>query len=328
MKSPKREVIPVFFAVDDNYAPLLFVAIESLVSQASKAYEYHIHVLCDSLSDANKDILYTYEKRYLKSPKYPRRVKVFITDMAARIAARADQMHTRDYYSKTTYFRIYIPGMFPEYHKALYLDCDITLNGDISQLYNFDIGDNYVGAVTCEAVDRIQVFTEYAEKYLGLKLPHYFNAGVLVMNLDEWRSRRLEERFFDIMSKVKFEVAQDQDYLNVLCQGKTQYLPKVWNKIPMPLNGLTEADVKLVHYNLAFRPWRYDNVLYGDLFWKHAKKTAVYERLLEMKRGFTEKDAAGDAQWMERLKRMACELSAAAETFCTQIKSGKIVLIK
>jgi len=321
LRQPNPEsnrLIPIFFAVDDNYAPLLHVALESIVSQASKAYRYHVHILCENLSAWNQESFLKYGKENFC---------VYITDMAARIAGRAKLMHTRDYYSKTTYFRVYIPEMFPEYDKALYLDCDIALNADVSELYNFEIGDAYVGGVTCEAVDTTPTFTEYAEAYLGFRLPKYFNAGVLVMNLEALRKINFSRRFFDIMEKIKFEVAQDQDYLNVLCKDNVVFLPKAWNKIPRPSSTDKLADLKLVHYNLAFRPWRYDGVLYGELFWKHAKKTPVYEQLLDMKRSFSEQDAARDRQWMTNLLNMAREQAERRDTFYSKLLSGQIVLM-
>ncbi|MCL1901219.1 MAG: glycosyltransferase family 8 protein [Firmicutes bacterium] len=315
----KKGIIPIFFAVDDNYAPLLNVALESIVSQASKNYEYHIHILCENLSERNKTLLKWFELNNF-------RVSIF--DMTEHIVKEAQKMHTRDYYSKTTYFRVYIPDLFTEYDKALYLDCDIALNADISELYNFDIGENYVGGVTCEAVDTTSVFTEYAENYLGMKLPYYFNAGIMLMNLKVLREINFKERFFDILSKVKFEVAQDQDYFNVLCEGHVLFLPKAWNKTPRPGSLEKLEEIKLVHYNLSYRPWRYDGVLYEELFWKHAKKTSAYEKLLEIKRGITKKDAAYDKKWMENLKRVAYELANATDTFCSLYESGEIMLMK
>ena len=319
MNSDNKTIIPIFFAVDNNYAPLLHVALESVISQASKDYIYNIHILCENLSNDNKE---SFLNHYGKN-----NFNIFITDMTKLIAARASKMHTRDYYSKTTYFRVYIPSMFPQYDKALYLDCDIALNADVSELYNFEVSKYYLGAITCETVDTIPVFTEYAEMYLGFKLPKYFNAGVLVLNLKTLREIRFEDRFFDILNKVKFEVAQDQDYFNVLCKGNVLFLPKVWNKIPRPDSTDKLEDIKLVHYNLSFRPWRYDNVLYGELFWRHAKNTPVYKHIVEMKCNFSEKDAAYDRQWITNLMCMAKEQAHRRETFCNQILTGKIILM-
>jgi len=314
----KQKIIPIFFAVDDNYAPLLYVALESIISQASPEYEYHFHILYENLSGENIAGFLGYNHG---------NVRVYVTDMAERIAAHAQQMHTRDYYSKTTYFRVYIARMYPEYDKALYLDCDIALNGDISELYSYDIGDNYVGGITCETVDTSDVFTHYAENYLGCRLPDYFNAGVMVMNLKALRGIDFERRFFDIMSKITFEVAQDQDYFNVLCKGHVMFIPIKWNKTPRPDGYIPLEEIKLVHYNLAYRPWRYDGVHYGELFWKHARKTPVYEKLLEMKRAFTEENAAYDRQWMTNLVKLARKQGNSKNTFFNRLLNGDIVLI-
>lgn len=317
MKNLKRETIPIFFAIDDNYAPFLFVAIQSIVEQASKDYDYIIHILCENLNESNQ----TNFKKYAND-----NIKVIITDMTKHIDNYTGKLHTRDYYSKTTYFRIFIPNMFPEYNKAIYLDSDIVLNADISEFYNFDIGDNYVGAVTCEAVNSFQVYTDYAEKFLGFKLPWYFNAGVLLMNLEMMRKINLENRFFDLLSKVKFTVIQDQDYLNVLCRNRVTFLPRTWNKIPLVVDGIDESNVKLIHYNLAFRPWRYDGILFGDFFWKYAKKTVVYDVLLKMKNDFSQKDAAYDDEWNKNLQLSAREHAERENTFHKDVLSGKIIL--
>ena len=52
----------------------------------------------------------------------------------------------REYYSKTTYVRLFIAEMFPEIDKAIYIDSDTVVLGDIAQLYAYDLGDAYVGA--------------------------------------------------------------------------------------------------------------------------------------------------------------------------------------
>jgi lipopolysaccharide biosynthesis glycosyltransferase len=317
MSAEKREIVPIFFASDDNYAPFLIVAVQSIVSQASKAYDYRIHILGDRLSEEYKTMLSAYNKDNFE---------VDIIDMAERVKEKSGLMHTRAYYSKATYFRVYIANMFPEYQKALYLDCDIVLNADISELYNFDLGENYVGAITCETCNSFQVYTDYTQMYLGFEMPWYFNAGILVLNLKKWREIKMEERFFDILSKVKFEVIQDQDYLNVLSKGHVLFLPRVWNKIPLRVDGITEDNVKLVHYNLAFRPWRYDGILFGDLFWKHAKNTAVFGRLQKMKKNMKQTDVEYDNNWSAHLQKIARQHSHEMEPYWKQVQEGKIVL--
>lgn len=50
----KKTIIPIFFAVDDGYAPFLGVTLESMFEKASKNYFYNIHVLNNGINDEYK----------------------------------------------------------------------------------------------------------------------------------------------------------------------------------------------------------------------------------------------------------------------------------
>ena len=60
--------------------------------------------------------------------------EISFVDVSQRLQEISSLLHMRDYYTCTTYFRIFIAGMFPQYDKALYLDCDTVILGDISAL--------------------------------------------------------------------------------------------------------------------------------------------------------------------------------------------------
>lgn len=310
--------IPVFFPIDKSYVPILHVAVKSLINNSSNAYNYHIHVLGENLTEEDKQSYSCYNSD---------NIKIFFTDMEKIIEKHADKMNIKFYYSKSIYFRTFIPNLFPQYKKILYLDSDIAFNADAAELFNYDIGENYVGAVTCETVDTSPVFTRYAEKFLGMKLPRYFNSGVLIMNCDLLRKINFEDRFYDLMDKITLELCPDQDAYNILCQGKVMFLPAVWNKIPRKDSVETLAEVKLVHYNLSLKPWRYDDILYGELFWNNAKETPVYEQLLEMKRNVPKNILARDQERMEGLFKVATEMSKVPESINQQIQSGKLILL-
>ena len=75
-------------------------------------------------------------------------------------------------------------------------------------------------------VQSIDMLKPYVEKKIGVKNKNYFNAGVLLMNLKELRKFDFKEKFLKLLSLVKFDVAQDQDYLNALCSGRVKMLDK------------------------------------------------------------------------------------------------------
>ena len=112
--------------------------------------------------------------------------------------------------------------MYPEYEKVLYMDCDIVVLGDIAELYNTDISNLYLAASPEEVMAEVKVFGDYAEKALDVPVSEYFNAGIMVMNLSEFRKQKIEEKFFEMINRFRFRVTQDEDYLNVLCKGKTK----------------------------------------------------------------------------------------------------------
>jgi lipopolysaccharide biosynthesis glycosyltransferase len=167
-----------------------------------------------------------------------------------------------------------------------------------------------VAAVPDEIITDINVFGQYSEKVLRIPRNEYFNAGILTMNLAEMRRVKIEEQFASLLSQRTYRVAQDQDYLNVICYRKSTLLSKKWNKTPMPYSNRRRIP-KIAHYKINFKPWRYDGVVYGELFWKYAEGTVYYDTLLRAKNAYTEQEKARDARQYEVLVALAIEEVAA-----------------
>lgn len=282
-----KKEIPIFFASDDNYVPFLVVAIDSMLKNASKNYIYSIKVLTTGLCEESKIAL----EKFVSND-----VSVEIVDVTEAMKSLSDQLHTRDYYSKSTYFRLFIPRLYPQYKKAIYLDADIVVTGDISKMFNINIGNNLVGAVPDGAVQATPVFIEYVEKVLGVKGKKYFNAGILLMNLDQFRKQNFEQKFVELLGKYTFTVAQDQDYLNVICAGKVTYIDESWDKMPIPMGNCDPAKQNIIHYNMGWKPWHTDGVLFEEIFWNYAKQTQMYEKILKIKENYTPADLLRDQQ--------------------------------
>lgn len=297
-KTTKMKEVPIFFAVDDNYIPMLSVAIKSMLDNASKSYKYLIKVLNTGIREENKQKLYVYNSN---------NAEIEFVDVSQHMIALVDKLHTRDYYSKSTYFRLFIPKMFPQYNKALYLDADIVVTGDISKFYNTFIAGNLIGAVPDEVVQITPIFVDYVEKCLGVPVNKYFNAGILIMNLKQLRNINFEEKFINLLSKYAFRVAQDQDYLNVICKNKVWYLNETWDKMPLQHGCCDVKKLNIIHYNMGRKPWHADDVLFGDVFWKYAKETNFYEDILKIKANYTEADLKRDAEVGENLLKLAVE---------------------
>lgn len=309
------EVIPIFFAVDDNYTPFLAVALQSLVANSSNEYYYAIKVLYTNISEENKNKILKYEKK---------NIKIEFVDLNYYIQEVKEKLFTRDYYTKTTYFRLFIPNLYPQYTKVIYLDSDIVLLGDIAKLYHQELGGNLVAAVPDDIIQNEPIFQEYVEKVVGMAdYRRYFNAGVLVMNLDELRKFKFQEKFLYLLETVKFAVVQDQDYLNRLCKGRTKILDTGWDRMPVQNNKTKLEELNLVHYNLNYKPWHYDNILYGEYFWKYAKETEYYEEIKKIKDTYSEEQRFTDMKQYENLKILAQKESDCVGDDRTQRKGIK-----
>ena len=302
----KKTTIPVFFAIDDNYSPFLCVALRSLVKHSSINNQYNIYILNTGLSEKNINVINSFSAD---------NIKITSVNMEEKIKNFSNRLHTRDYYSKTTYYRLFIPTMFPQYNKALYLDSDIVILSDVANLFNTNIGKNLVGAIPDESVQIVPEFYKYVENFLGVERINYFNAGILVMNLDEMRKQNFEEKFLNLLMTVKFNVAQDQDYLNVICKDKVKYISFSWNKMPFKCNNVNIQDLNIIHYNLSFKPWHYDDILYQEEFWKNAKEIGLEEQLLNIRNNYTPEQKQKDLQCGENLKEMALAQSKLGSTF-------------
>ncbi len=283
-----RKEIPIFFSTDDNYVPFLTVALHSIVENASKEYDYKIIILNSELKEESVKQILAFENENFK---------VEFADVNKKIKDVAKNMTLglRDYYSNSIYYRIFIPSLFPDYDKALYLDADIVVIDDISKLYFEELGDNLLGAITDDVVNGNDSFKKYSETVLGIKPTQYFNSGILVMNLKELRKFEIENKFVHLIGTYNFDtIAPDQDYLNYLCRGKVKYIHKGWDKMPMEDNDFSDDDLHLIHYNMFRKPWHYSEVPYEDFFWNYAKKSSYYDDLLEMKATYSDEQKRKD----------------------------------
>ena len=294
--------IPIFFAIDDQYIPFLAVALKSLIENANKDYKYLIKVLHTNVQEDHMKQIKKYEDE---------NVSIEFVNLSYYIERIQDKLYTRDYYTNTTYFRLFLPELYPQYDKVLYLDSDIIVLGDISELYNTDMGTNLVAAAPDDIIQYNKVFQDYAELVVGVeKYQNYFNAGVLLMNLDELRKFNFQEKFLYLLGTVKFSVAQDQDYLNRLCKGKVTLISHDWDVMPYVNDETKPEDIRLIHYNFAYKPWHFEDVTYNEYFWKYAQKTEFYDEIMKIRDSYTEEEKFKDREAEKQLVELATKENA------------------
>lgn len=301
--------IPIFFSTDDNYIPYLDVAISSLIANASREYDYRLIILNTGISSESITIIKRNERRG---------VKIDFIDISVPLenikACFKDVYH----FSIATYYRLFIASLFPQYDKIIYLDCDLVVLGDISELYFVELGDNILGAAPEMYVRSTDEFRLYAKNALGVDPDTYVNAGVLLMNLKEFRKNEIEGKFVNLIKEYDFDLLDpDQAYLNYLCRGKIHVLPNGWNKEPMPI--ACEGEKNIVHYALYKKPWQYDDVMDGEFFWHYAERSPFYKEIKSRKDSFSDEDRAKKEATAKEILEHAIKIVNSDNTFSSKL---------
>jgi lipopolysaccharide biosynthesis glycosyltransferase len=289
-----KKIIPVFYAADENYLPYLGVSLASIKKYATKENEYRIYILYTGDLGENAE-----KVKGMQTDS----VRVEFIDVSEKAGQINGVMRCRDYYTSAIYFRLFIPDLFPEIDKAVYIDCDTVLLDDIAKLYQTDIGENYIGAVADQAVASVEAFCLYTKNALDIPAEKYFNSGVIVLNLKKLRTLKFFQTFYSILSSYDFIVAPDQDCLNLICKDNVYYLDLEWNT--MPIAGSYVHPPKLVHYNLSMKPWHYKGMEYEEYFWDFAAQTPFYGEIIKALECFTTEQKQRDTEDGERLIRLA-----------------------
>lgn len=184
-----------------------------------------------------------------------------------------------DRLSKETYYRLLIGDILPEdVHKILYLDPDVVINRDLTEFYSTDMtGKTVAGGMHLFGfLEKINL-----QRLRMDKKSHYINAGVLLINLDEWRKSITLQQILDFISKnIKKLLLADQDVINCLFQHSTLtvderlfnldektfaiYSSKRAGKKRIDLDWVRK-NTFIIHFNGKHKPWREWNEYKGKL---------------------------------------------------------------
>lgn len=308
--------IPIFFTIDDSYAQFLGAALNSAIKNSSKDRNYRAIVIYQTLSDEHRSKL-----KALETDNFA----VDFVPMQNKLEMITDSMGNRlrcDYFTLTIYFRIFIPAMFPQYDKGIYIDSDIIVPGDLAEMFDTDIGDNFLGACADKSVVDIPEIVNYMENAIGVSRYKYINSGVLLMNMKKLREAELDRHFLSLFTTYRFDcIAPDQDYLNAMCAGKIHYLDEEWDAMPTEGKEPLKSP-KLIHYNLFSKPWCYDGIQYGELFWKYAKDSGFIDELTKYKENYSDDQKRSDSDCLALLIRRADTIPSQEGTFKKIFESG------
>ena len=285
------ETINILCATDENYAPYCGIMLTSLF-YSNRDCHFNVYVFIDGdFSETNK------KKYYRLGQKYKNTINLMKIDNSMIEKFPINPGHI----TRPTYYRFLVAELLPEdIHKVLYLDCDIAVVGDIKPLWNVDLIDKAIAGARGYG----NWENEPSCERLGIDFSvGYFNAGVLVINLDYWRCNHVAESLIDFVvsnydNKSCF-LLMDQDILNSVLQNKKVFFPDRYNfrvcvflkKFWMNYSGnqrnnyLEECGkVSVVHYASREKPWNYRS--YGGPFfseWEKYRRKSMWKNSRDIK---------------------------------------------
>ncbi len=310
----ETNLIPIFYACDDNFVKCTIVSITSMMKNASKDYKYRVYILHTNIKEGTMEKIYK-----LANDNF----EFIFRDVSSYLESISDKLPIRDYYSKTTYYRFFIAEMFPDYDKAIYIDSDTVVQGDISELFLTDIGDNYLGACHEQAMVQVDEYGTYVETVIGISRHNYFNAGLMLINCDQFRLHYVLDKFIEYLHIYNFVVTQDEDYLNRICKDHVFWLDQRWNTeifgdIPYPIE-----EACILHYIMTNKPWHYHDCRHGDIFWRYAEMTEVYEDLKTVLDSYTDEQRKRDRISGEKLLALAVSETNRDDHFLARINKDR-----
>jgi len=279
------ESIVVVCAADDGYSMPLSVTVRSLLENLGADKRVDLYIIDGGISDRNKQKILnslkpdTYNLTWLSIPDE------WVNDIPELPGSERIKI--------SAYYRLFIPKLLPTtVRKAIYLDSDLVVCHDITDLWNLELLDSYALAVQ----DTVAPFASSSwglrrYKELGLQSDcKYFNSGVLVINLDKWRADHVSEEVVEyLITNQEYVIAHDQDGLNAVLANKWTDIDPRWNQQPEifsyaswensqfskeTYDSLVAAPY-IVHFATGGKPWNTrEPHPFKHLFFKYVDMTA------------------------------------------------------
>lgn len=162
----------------------------------------------------------------------------------------------------TTYYKLALPSLLPDsVGKVIWLDSDLIVNHDLGELWDLPMNDHPVLAAQDAVVPLVSSrFGVAGFRTLGIPPDaKYFNAGVMLVDLDAWRREGIVPRSIAYLKSHRKDVFfWDQEGLNAVLAGRWGELDSRWNRSASTATG----EAWIIHFTGGLKPWRWET---GDL---------------------------------------------------------------
>ncbi len=246
--------IPVVMISDDNFVMQTCVAITSLYKNKNQGTVYEVFVVMAECSEESVETFMKMEKE-----------DCTITLVRASLDQYRD-IKQLAHISIACLLKFDICELIPSYEKLLYLDGDIIVRKDLTELYETDLGENYAAAVK--------------ELYCMKKDDGCINAGIMLFNAEKMRRDRMRDILVAKRRSLGNRSSMDQQTYNMVIKDRIKYIGIRYNCVPGRLTGDVRMDYSIdelnqlygtnyrnarevikdaaiVHFATGNKPWKY-----------------------------------------------------------------------
>ncbi len=258
------ESYPVVLSVDDKtgeYSKFAGTVLASIFANTKSKIQVHLFH-SENLSRENKE-------------KFQELCKLFHQKLKFHFIQLDENIKTinvieNGFLSEGTLYRLFIAERLTEEHRALYLDCDLIVDGDIKEIFSIGMEGKTVCAVHDVEVERNYSF--FRKNIVPSDKTKYFNAGVMLFDLEKTRKgHKLLEECLKILEKYPRDPFGDQSPLNSIFKNECLLIDRKYNRFPKRDSKRGEA--LIWHFAGANKPWQTKYSEIDQLFWKYLKMT-------------------------------------------------------
>lgn len=269
-------IMDIVFNIDDNYLMQCCTTMVSILHN-NKDGQISFHVISNGLTNESRLKIEQVAEAYHQ--------QVFFYVVNPEAMSDYEIFDKQGHISMATYLRLFVADILPKrLHKIIYMDCDLIVDGSLAELWNTDVEGYALAAVE-------DMWSGKADNYVRLgynAADTYFNAGVLVVNLDYWREHNVSQQAAQYVAmhagQLKFN---DQDVLNGLFHDSKLLLPFRWNvqdgllrrrrKIRSEVISKLDQELEnpvIIHFTGHRKPWNFSCLNpYKNLFFKYVDMT-------------------------------------------------------
>lgn len=273
--------INIALASDNNYAQHVAVVMTSIIANASEKNRLSFYLLSDGIADA--------KIQKLQATLAGTGAELVVCDLSNYKGF--EKLYTSGHISKAAYFRLDMANILPtNVQRVIYIDVDLLAFKDIAELWHLDMDGKPIAAAPDYGIMASKRLIQQKHEVIGLATnKKYFNSGVVIMDLAQWRKYDYSSKVIKLAANGNFP-HHDQDALNKLFMDNWFELPLTWNVIPPIFDLLPKVlfnsnfrqnaiqarkNIAILHYAGRYKPWEFiSKEGFNDRYYTYLKNTA------------------------------------------------------